>query len=76
VEEKRRSWRQNKKLKRRQGDEGKRRSWRKSREERPSQEDESVRPHDLEIIHPTSQTKPKNLLEAIFLLSVWHLLTI
>jgi hypothetical protein len=43
---------------------------RRSREERPSQEDESVRPHDLEIIHPTSQTKPKNLLEAIFLLSV------
>jgi hypothetical protein len=38
----------------------------KSREERPSQEDESVKPHDLEIIHPTSQTKPKNLLEAIF----------
>jgi hypothetical protein len=32
----------------------------------PSQEDESVRPHDLEIIHPTSQTKPKNFLEAIF----------
>jgi hypothetical protein len=25
----------------------------------PSQEDESVRPHDLEIIHPTSQTTPK-----------------
>jgi hypothetical protein len=24
-----------------------------------SQEDDSVRPHDLEIIHPTSQTKPK-----------------
>jgi hypothetical protein len=44
-------------------DEGK---TRRSREERPSQEDESVRPYDLEIIHPTSQTKPKNLLEAIF----------
>jgi hypothetical protein len=49
-------------LKRRQGDEGK---TRRTREERPSQEDESVRPHDLEIIHPTPQTKPK-----IFLLSV------
>jgi hypothetical protein len=44
-------------------DEGK---TRRSREERPSQEDKSVRPHDFEIIHPTSQTKPKNLLEAIF----------
>jgi hypothetical protein len=32
----------------------------------PSQEDESVRPHDLEFIHPTFQPKPKNLLEAIF----------
>jgi hypothetical protein len=32
----------------------------------PSQEDESVRPHDLEFIHPSSQTKPKNSLEAIF----------
>jgi hypothetical protein len=31
---------------------------------RPSQGDESVRPHDLEIIHPTTQTKPK-----LFLLS-------
>jgi hypothetical protein len=31
-----------------------------------SQEDDSVRPHDLEFIHPSSQTKPKNLLEAIF----------
>jgi hypothetical protein len=53
-----------KKLKRRQGVEVKRR---KSREESPSQEDESVRPHNLEFIHPTSQTKPKNLLEAILL---------
>jgi hypothetical protein len=44
-------------------DEGK---TRRSREERPSQEDESVRPHNLEIIHPTSQTKTNNLLEAIF----------
>jgi hypothetical protein len=35
------------------------------REERPSQGDESVRPHDLEIIHPTTQTKPN-----LFLLSV------
>jgi hypothetical protein len=43
-------------------DEGK---TRRSREERPSQGDESVRPHDLEIIHPTTQTKPK-----LFLLSV------
>jgi hypothetical protein len=42
-------------LKRREGVEVKRRS----REESPSQEDESVRPHDLEFIHPTSQTKPK-----------------
>jgi hypothetical protein len=32
----------------------------------PSQEDESVRSHDLEFIHPSSQTKPKNSLEAIF----------
>jgi hypothetical protein len=43
--------------------------WRKtriSREESPSQEDESDKPHHLEFIHPTSQTKPKNLLEAIF----------
>jgi hypothetical protein len=29
----------------------------------PSQEDESDKPHDLEFIHPTSQTKPKNLLK-------------
>jgi hypothetical protein len=49
-----------KKLKRRQGVEGK---TRRSREESPSQEDKSDRPHDLEIIHPTSQTKPKNLLK-------------
>jgi hypothetical protein len=50
-------------LKRRQRDEGK---TRRSREESPSQEDESDKPHDLEFIHPTSQTKPKNHLEAIF----------
>jgi hypothetical protein len=31
-----------------------------------SQEDVSVRPHDLEVIHPSSRNKPKNLLEAIF----------
>jgi hypothetical protein len=43
-------------LKRKQGVEVKRR---RSRKERPSQEDEGVRSHDLEIIHPTSQTKPK-----------------
>jgi hypothetical protein len=43
-------------LKRRLGVEVKRR---RSIEDSPSQEDESVRPHDLEIIHPTSQTKPK-----------------
>jgi hypothetical protein len=55
-----------KKLKRRQGDEGK---TRRSREESPSQEDESDKPHHLEFIHLTSQTKPKNLLE-LFLLSV------
>jgi hypothetical protein len=35
----------------------------------PSQEDESDKPHDLEFIHPTSQTKPKISLE-LFLLSV------
>jgi hypothetical protein len=35
-------------------------------QEKRSQEDKSDRPHDLELIHPTSQTKPKNLLEAIF----------
>jgi hypothetical protein len=35
----------------------------------PSQEDDGVGPHDLEFIHPTSQTKPKNLLK-LFLLSV------
>jgi hypothetical protein len=52
-----------KKLKRRQGDEGRRRS---SREESSNQEDESYKPHHLEFIHPTSQPKPKNLLEAIF----------
>jgi hypothetical protein len=65
-----------KKLKRRQRVEGKTRSWRedkelKSKEEdqekrAPSQEDESVRPHDLEIIHPTSQPKPKNTLKLFF----------
>jgi hypothetical protein len=58
-----------KKLKRRQGVEGKIRSGkrrpgvevkrRRSREDIPSQEDESGKPHDLEIIHPTPQTKPK-----------------
>jgi hypothetical protein len=36
-------------------------------DQEPSQGDESVRTHNLEIIHPTSQTKPKNLLEAILL---------
>jgi hypothetical protein len=61
-----------KKLKRRQGDEGK---TRRSREKSPSQEDESDRSRDLEFIHSTPQTKPKNLLK-LFLLSVWHLLTI
>jgi hypothetical protein len=54
-------------LKRRQWVEGKTRSWkgrqrdegkiRRSREERPSQENESVRPHDLEFIHQTSQNQ-------------------
>jgi hypothetical protein len=29
------------------------------------QEDKSDRPHDLEFIHPTSQSKPKDFLEAI-----------
>jgi hypothetical protein len=28
-------------------------------QEKRSQEDESDRPHDLEFINPTSQTKPK-----------------
>jgi hypothetical protein len=40
---------------------------RRLREESPSQEDESVRPHDLEIIYPTSQPKPKFSLETILL---------
>jgi hypothetical protein len=53
-------------MKRRQGDEGKTRI---SRGESPSQEDERDRPQDLEFIHPTSQTKPKNLLK-LFLPSV------
>jgi hypothetical protein len=70
VEEKTRSCRQSKKLKRRQE-----MKERRSREERPSQEDERVRLQDLEFIHPTSQPKPKNLLK-LFLLSVLHLLTI
>jgi hypothetical protein len=35
-------------------------------QEKRSQEDESDRPHDLEFIHPTSQTKNKFPLEAIF----------
>jgi hypothetical protein len=35
-------------------------------QEKRSQEDKSDRPHDLEFIHPTSQPKPKNFLEAIF----------
>jgi hypothetical protein len=49
-----------KKLKRRQGDEGK---TRRSREESPSQEDESDKPHHLEFIHSTTQPNPKNSLE-------------
>jgi hypothetical protein len=32
----------------------------------PSQEDEGVGPHDLEFIHPTSQTKPKISLKLFF----------
>jgi hypothetical protein len=52
-----------KKLKRRKGHKGK---TRRSREESPSQEDENDRPHNLEFIHPTSQTKPKNLLKLFF----------
>jgi hypothetical protein len=28
-------------------------------DQEPSQEDESDKPHDLEIIHPTSQPKPR-----------------
>jgi hypothetical protein len=53
-------------LKRRQGVEVKRR---RTREESPSQEDERDRSHDLEFIHPSSQTKPKISLK-LFLLSV------
>jgi hypothetical protein len=53
-------------LKRRQGVGVERRI---SREESPSQEDGSDKPHDLEIIHPTSQPKPKVSLKQ-FLLSV------
>jgi hypothetical protein len=62
-------------LKRKQEVEGETRSGRedkelKSKEDQEkrasSQEDDSVRPYDLEFIHPSSQTKPKNLLEAIF----------
>jgi hypothetical protein len=34
-----------------------------------SQEEDNVRPHDLEFIHPISQTKPKIILK-LFLLSV------
>jgi hypothetical protein len=33
----------------------------------PSQEDESDKTYHLEFIHPTSQSKPKNFLEAILL---------
>jgi hypothetical protein len=50
-------------LKRRQGDEGK---TKKIKRREPSQEDESDKPHDLDFIHPTSQTKPKNLLKLFF----------
>jgi hypothetical protein len=32
-------------------------------QEKRSQEDKSDKPHDLEFIHPTSQTKPKNILK-------------
>jgi hypothetical protein len=56
-----------KKLKRRQGDEGKTRS---SRGESPSQEDEGDRPQDLEYIHPTSQSNPK--ISRHNLLSIYH----
>jgi hypothetical protein len=62
---------ENKKLKRRQEMKEKQ----EDQDQEPSQEDESDKPHDLEFIHPTSQTKPKNLLK-LFLLSVWHFLTI
>jgi hypothetical protein len=44
-----------KKLKRRQEDEGNK----KIKRREPSQEDESDKPHDLEFIHPTSQPKPR-----------------
>jgi hypothetical protein len=50
-------------LKRRQADEGK---TKKIKRREPSQEDESVRPHDLEFIHPSSQTKPKISLKLFF----------
>jgi hypothetical protein len=63
-----------KKLKRRQEDEGKQEVEEKARDkgkkedqdQEPSQEDESDKPHDLEFTHPTSQPKPMNFLEAIF----------
>jgi hypothetical protein len=35
-------------------------------QEKRRQEDKSDRLYDLEFIHPTSQPKPKNLLEDIF----------
>jgi hypothetical protein len=55
-----------KKLKRRQEDEGK---IGRSREEIPSQEDERGKPHHLEFNYLTSQPKPKNSL-GLFLLIV------
>jgi hypothetical protein len=70
VEEKTRSWRQNKKLKIRQGDEGK-----QDQDQEPSQEDGRDRPQDLGFIHPTSQPKPRITLN-YFCLSVRQFLEI
>jgi hypothetical protein len=62
-----------KKLKRREGVkgkiEGKELKSKEEDQEKRSQEDKSDRPHDLEFIHPTSQTKPEFYLD-LFLLSV------
>jgi hypothetical protein len=36
-------------------------------QEKRSQEDKSDKPHDLEFIHPTSQTKPEFSLDLLLL---------
>jgi hypothetical protein len=60
LKAKRRSWREDKEIKENK----------KAKRREPSQEDERDKPHDLEFIHPTSQTKHKFSLD-LFLLSVW-----